>query len=282
MRNWSGKVTVVTGAASGIGRALAVLLAERGAIVALVDIDEEGLVNTGDQITAGGGACSRHVVDVADQEAVEALATEVVRQHGAVQLLVNNAGVSVVQRAEAITYDDFEWLMKINFWGVVYGTKSFLPHLRLSDEAHIVNVSSLFGIMSMPLQSAYNASKFAVRGFTEALKMELADSTVSVSCVHPGGIKTEITRNSRIGEGALDMSRDELHTAFVNSAPTTAGKAAAIILRGIEKKRRRILVGPDARIVDWIVRHFPGTYERILRLEKDVVRGVRMRRRATK
>ncbi|MGB5331604.1 MAG: SDR family oxidoreductase [Woeseiaceae bacterium] len=279
MRNWSGKVAVVTGAASGIGRALAVLLAERGAIVALVDIDEEGLSNTGDQITAGGGVCSRHVVDVADQGAVEALATEVVRQHGAVHLLVNNAGVSVVQRAEAITYDDFEWLMKINFWGVVYGTKSFLPHLRLSDEAHIVNVSSLFGIMSMPLQSAYNASKFAVRGFTEALKMELADSTVGVSCVHPGGIKTEITRNSRIGEGALEMSHEELHSAFERAAPTKPAKAAAVILRGIEKNKRRILIGLDARIADWIVRHFPGTYERILGLEKEVVRGVRWRGR---
>ena len=279
MKNWSGKVAVVTGAASGIGRALSVLLAEREAVVVLVDIDGEGLSNTAEQITAGGGYCSKHIVDVADQEAVEALAGEVVRQHGAVHLLVNNAGVSVVQRAEAITYDDFEWLMNINFWGVVYGTKSFLPHLRLSDEAHIVNVSSLFGIMSMPLQSAYNASKFAVRGFTEALKMELADSTVGVSCVHPGGIKTDITRNSRIGEGALAMSRDELHTAFVDSAPTTADKAASVILRGIERKRRRILVGPDARIVDWIVRHFPGTYEWILRLEKDVVRGVRLRDR---
>ena len=279
MKEFSKRVAVVTGAASGIGQALSVLLAKRGAIVALVDINEQGLAQTHDQITSIGGVCSKHVVDVADREAVEALAAKVVSLHGNVHLLFNNAGVSVVDRVDAITYEDFEWLMKINFWGVVYGTKSFLPYLQRADEAHIVNVSSLFGILSVPLQSAYNASKFAVRGFTESLKMELADSTVNVSCVHPGGIKTEITKNSRIGEGALDMSHDELHSAFDAAAPTTPEKAARVILRGVEKNRRRILIGLDARIADWVARHFPATYERILGLEKGVVRGVRMRLR---
>ena len=282
MKDFKDKVAVVTGAASGIGKALSVLLAERGAVVALVDINTEGLAGTADQITSTGGACSQHVVDVADRAAVEALAAEVVSQHGAVHLLINNAGVSVVDRVEDIAYDDFEWLMNINFWGVVYGTKSFLPHLKRADEAHIVNISSLFGIMSVPLQSAYNAAKFAVRGFTESLKMELADSNVGVSCVHPGGIQTEITRNSRIGEGALQMSRDELHAAFLRAAPTRPEKAAAVILRGVERNRRRILIGLDARIADWVARHFPGTYERVLGLQRDVVRGVTLRKGASK
>lgn len=282
MRNFKDKVAVVTGAASGIGKALSVLLAERGAVVALVDINAEGLAGTADLITSAGSDCSQHVVDVADRAAVEALAADVVSQHGAVHLLINNAGVSVVDRVEDIAYDDFEWLMNINFWGVVYGTKSFLPHLKRADEAHIVNISSLFGIMSVPLQSAYNAAKFAVRGFTESLKMELADSNVGVSCVHPGGIQTEITRNSRIGEGALEMSRDELHAAFLRAAPTPPEKAAAVILRGVEKDKRRILIGLDARIADWVARHFPGTYERVLGLQRDVVRGVVLRKGAKK
>ena len=277
MKNFDGKVAVITGAGSGIGRALAILLAQKGAILALVDIDRGELLRTQELVNPFNVASSIHEIDVASREAVEGLASAVFDQHGAVHVLINNAGVSLVERVEAMDYEDFAWVMNINFWGVVYGTKSFLPYLRQSDEAHIVNISSLFGLMSVPLQSAYNASKFAVRGFTESLKMELAGSSVGVSCVHPGGIDTDITRNSRIGEGALDMSDDELHSAFEAAAITSPEKAAKTIIRGVEKNRRRILIGADARLADWFVRHFPGTYEKILRLEKDVLRGVRRR-----
>lgn len=277
VRDFAGKIAVVTGAGSGIGRALAILLAERGAMLALVDIDRARLKHTQEQVKQYDVLSSVYEIDVASREAVEELASAVFSQHGAVHLLINNAGVSLVERVDAMDYEDFAWVMNVNFWGVVYGTKAFLPYLRQSDEAHIVNISSLFGLMSVPLQSAYNASKFAVRGFTESLKMELAGSSVGVSCVHPGGINTNITKHSRIGDGALDMSDDELHSAFEAAAISSPEKAARAIIRGVERNKRRILIGADARIADWFVRHFPSSYEKILRLEKQVFRGVRRR-----
>lgn len=280
MKDFAGKIAVITGAGSGIGRALAMCLAERGCVLALADVNQDGVQQTHAQLTATGAKCSIHHVDVTDREAVAKLADTVVSQHGAVHLLVNNAGVTVVDRAESVSYDDFEWVMNTNFWGVVYGTKSFLPYLRLVDEAHIVNISSLFGLMSMPLQSTYNASKFAVRGFTEALKMELAGSSIAVSCVHPGGVKTDIARNSRIRDSAISVSREKLIAEFDKRAITTPQKAAAKIVRGIEKNKRRIVIGIDAKIADWIIRLFPGSYEKFLRLEKKVRRRARERARA--
>jgi NAD(P)-dependent dehydrogenase (short-subunit alcohol dehydrogenase family) len=271
MKNFSGKVAVITGAGSGIGRALAVQLAERGCILSISDVSADGLQETRKLIEAAGAVCSTHIVDVADRAAVEEFAADVVREHGAVHLLVNNAGVTLVDWAEHVSYDDLEWIMNINFWGVVYGTKSFLPYMREVDEAHIVNVSSLFGLVSMPLQSAYNASKFAVRGFTEALKMELAGSHIGVSCVHPGGIKTGIGRNSRVSEEALSVSKEELIAEFEKAARTTPEKAAAVIIRGIEKNKRRVLIGGDARFVDLVARFLPGSYEKILGIEKKVL-----------
>lgn len=270
MTDLSGKVAVITGGASGIGQALAVQLGTRGCNVAIADVDQSGLVETQRQALATGSACSTHVVDVADREAVEAFAADVVREHGSAHIVINNAGVTLIELAEKISYEDFEWIMNINFWGVVHGTKAFLPYLRQADGAHIVNVSSLFGLMSLPLQSSYNASKFAVRGFTEALKMELAGSNIHVSCVHPGGIKTNITKNARIGDGALEVSKKQLSSDFEKAAKTTPEKAAATIIRGIEKNKRRVLIGIDAKILDWVVRHFPGSYEKLLRLEKTV------------
>lgn len=276
MKDFSGKVAVVTGAGSGIGRALAVQLAKRGCRLSIADVNSEGLEETRALVTAEGSGCSAHIVDVAKREAVEAYAADVFREHGAVHLLVNNAGVTLVDQAERVSYEDFDWIMNINFWGVVYGTKSFLPFLWQADEAHIVNVSSLFGLVAIPLQSAYNASKFAVRGFTEALKMELAGSSISVSCVHPGGIKTSIGKHSRVREDSISVSKEQLIADFDKAAMTTPERAAAIIIRGIEKKRRRILIGLDARLVDWVGRLFPGSYERIFRLEKKA----RLRNRA--
>ena len=277
MKNFSGKVAVITGAGSGIGRALAVQFAERGCVLAVADISADGLQETRKPVEAAGAVCSTHIVDVADRAAVEEFAADVVREHGAVHLLVNNAGVTLVDRAEHVSYDDLEWIMNINFWGVVYGTKSFLPYMRRVDEAHIVNVSSLFGLVAMPLQSAYNASKFAVRGFTEALKMELAGSHIGVSCVHPGGIKTGIGRNSRISEEALSVPKEELIAEFEKAARTTPEKAAAVIIRGIEKNKRRVLIGGDARFVDLVARFFPGSYEKILGIEKKVLAAAKAR-----
>lgn len=264
-----GDVAVITGAGSGVGRALAVRLAGRGCVLLLADIDETGLSETAGQVEEAGAACTSHVVDVADRAAVEAFAAGVAARHAHVNLLINNAGVTVVDEAESMDYEDFEWVMQINFWGVVYGTKAFLPSLRRAESAHIVNLSSVFGLMAMPLQSAYNASKFAVRGFTEALKMELAGSHIGVSCVHPGGIRTRIGRNSRIREVAPG---DEIVRQFERFAMTSPDKAAVKIIRGIEKRRRRILIGPDARFIDWIVRLVPRSYEKILLLEKKAKR----------
>ena len=274
MKNFSGKCAVITGAASGIGRELAVQLAGRGTHLALADIDEPGLLETASRIT--GVRCTTHVVDVASRAAMESFAANVVAGHGNVHLLFNNAGVTLVSTAAGVAYDDFEWIMNVNFWGVVHGTKAFLPHLRQADEAHIVNVSSLFGLMGMPLQSTYNATKFAVRGFTEALKMELAGSSVGVSSVHPGGVSTAIAANARIGDDVPFVTRDKLTKNFERKAITSAEEAAAVIIRGVEKNRRRILVGRDARWLDRVVRWLPGTYERLLGLERD------SRRRASK
>lgn len=212
---------------------------------------------------------------------MDAFANEVIAQHGRANLLINNAGVTLVATAEGADYADFEWIMNVNFWGVVHGTKSFLPLLRRSGDAHIVNVSSLFGLMSMPLQSTYNATKFAVRGFTEALKMELAGSGINVSSVHPGGVRTAIAKNARIGADVPFVTRDKLVNNFDRKAITTSEQAAAIIIRGIEKNRRRILVGRDARWLDRIVRWLPARYERLLGLERDIRRRAEKARRTS-
>lgn len=260
-------VAVVTGAGSGIGRALALALAKQKCALALVDIRTEDLADTQAQVEGLGSRCTIHEVDVASRESMETLATAVVDAHGSVALLFNNAGVTLVDEVTSVTFEDFEWLMNINFWGVVYGTKAFLPYLLQAKSAHIVNISSLFGLMGFPGQAAYNASKFAVRGFSEALKMELAHTSVGVSCVHPGGIKTDIVRNAKVGHLPGDVSSGELADEFDRIARTTPAKAAQTILRGVRKGKRRILVGTDARVMDWVVRHFPGSYETLLRLE---------------
>lgn len=277
MKRFSGKVAVITGAGSGIGRSLAVQLAQRGCILALADINRDGLQQTLQQVEAIGAVASTHAVDVSDCAAVEAFAAQVDRQHGAVHVLVNNAGVSVIDTVANLSYDDFNWIMDINFWGVVYGTKAFLPYLHQVNEAHIANVSSLLGLGSRPLAAAYSASKFAVRGFTEALKMELAASNIGVTCVHPGGIKTSITENSRIGADALAVSKEEFASDFDKAAISSPEQAAAKIIRGIETNRRRVLIGSDAKIFDWVVRLFPGSYEKALGLEKVVRRRARER-----
>jgi NAD(P)-dependent dehydrogenase (short-subunit alcohol dehydrogenase family) len=255
-------VAVITGAASGIGRALAVNLAQRGATVALADLNEAGLQQTAALV---GARCSIHVVDVSNEERMKAFATEVVAAHGAAHLVINNAGVALLGTAAQLSTADMAWLMGINFWGVVYGSKYFLPVLQQQRTANLVNISSVFGLIGFPGQSAYNASKFAVRGFTEALRHELEGSPVKVSCVHPGGIRTDIARNARIGAQADGSRREQEIKNFEEVARTTPEKAAARIVRGILRDEPRILVGPDAWLIDRVQRWLPVRYWRVFK-----------------
>ena len=254
MKDFTNKTAAITGAASGIGRALALDLAARGASLALSDVDTEGLAETEAMVkrAAPNAKVTTAKLDVADRDAMFAWADQVVADHGKVNLIFNNAGVALGATVEQMKIADFEWLMGINFWGVVNGTQAFLPHLKASGDGHIVNISSVFGLVGIPSQSAYNAAKFGVRGFTEALRIELdlANEGVSATCVHPGGIKTNIARNARmhVDEGQstsdLEQGRKDLEKAFI----TTPAKAASVILKAVEADRRRALIGPDAHL----------------------------------
>ena len=267
MSKLQGRVAVVTGAASGIGRALAHRLADAGAKLAISDIDMKGLEETRLECEKRGAVVDARRLDVADRKAVFAYADAVHDRFGAVHLVINNAGVALGAPVEDMSIEDFEWLMGINFWGVVYGTKAFLPYLKQADWGHIVNISSIFGIIAVPTQSAYNAAKFAVRGFTEALRQELAIDGSHVSCttVHPGGIKTNIAANARVsGIGKFGRTRDQFATEFEKIARTTPDEAARVILEAVEKNRRRSLVGRDAKMIDLAQRAFPTIYQRFL------------------
>ncbi len=266
MKHFDRRVAAITGAGSGIGRALAVDLAGRGAALALSDVDADGLETTTDLCEEHGVVVTSQRVDVADRAAVHAWADEVVADHGRVNLVVNNAGVALSSSVDSMDYDDFEWLMNINFWGVVYGTKAFLPHLKASGEGHIVNLSSVFGLVSIPSQAAYNAAKFGVRGFTDALRIELDIERcgVSATTIHPGGIKTNIARNSRRDGSAegLGLGPDDDGEGFDSIARTSPEDAAAQILRAVERNRRRALIGSDARLFD-LASRLPATlYQR--------------------
>jgi NAD(P)-dependent dehydrogenase (short-subunit alcohol dehydrogenase family) len=269
MKSFENKVAAITGAGSGMGRGLALALAKGQCHVALSDIDEVGLRDTVRQLSGLGVRVTSQKVDVADRDAVYAWADQVVGEHGKVNLIFNNAGVALGSTVEKMSYEDFEWLMDINFWGVVYGTKAFLPHLQASGEGHIVNVSSVFGLAGIPTQSAYNSAKFAVRGFTESLRQELDMMAcgVSASSVHPGGIKTSIARSARMDESMRDLGLgkpgDDTREKFEKSFITSADKAAEEILAGVRRNKRRILVGPDARVYDWMVRLLPTAYQRV-------------------
>jgi len=274
MKRLAGQVAAITGAASGMGRELALALARRGCPLALCDVDEAGLAATASAAAALGARVSQLRVDVADREAVEAWAREAVATHGAVQLLFNNAGVSLAAPLETLKPADLDWIMRINFRGVVHGCQAFLPALRAAaarpgaEPSHIVNTSSLFGLMAMPGSGAYNASKFAVRGYTEALRMELAiaGARVGVTCVHPGGVRTNIARAARV-DPQLQALTGEAPAASLARFDrlldrTPAAAAAARILRGVERDERRVLIGADARLLDALVRLLGSAYQR--------------------
>lgn len=268
MRSFRGKVAAVTGAGSGIGRALALKLAAEGCSLSLGDIDEAGAAATAALVAKHGVKATAARVDVADREAVFAWAAATVRDHMSVNLIFNNAGVSLGSSLEGTSAEDFQWLMGINFWGVVHGTQAFLPHLRASGEGHVVNVSSVFGLVSVAGQSAYNASKFAVRGYTECLRqeLELTRAPVSATCVHPGGVRTNIARASRMTESLRQLGPTDLgatQRAFEKAFRTTPEAAAETILRAVRRNKRRVLVGADALAIDLVQRLFPAAYQRL-------------------
>jgi short-subunit dehydrogenase len=272
-----GASAAVTGAASGIGRALAIELAARGCDLALADRDEAGLQTVAAEIgRTGPQKVSVHRVDVSEVDEIADFARAATATHPGLNIVVNNAGVALLGQFSEIDQAQMDWLMNINFWGVVHSTRAFLPHLASQREAHIVNLSSIFGIVAPPGQTAYAAAKFAVRGFSEALRHELqkAESPVRLSVVHPGGIQTNIVRNSRAGVGVTDNERRaQSIERFDAMAKTTAKDAALRIIKGIEKNQPRILIGGDARFMDLLQRFRPATYwdvmaRRLAKMEK--------------
>jgi NADP-dependent 3-hydroxy acid dehydrogenase YdfG len=257
------KVVVVTGAASGIGRALAVDVARRGALLAISDIDEAGLGETVELVKAAGAREVRSDrIDVADRAAVTAYATAVAEQFGRVDVVVNNAGVALAGDVEDLAYADMDWIMSIDFWGVVHGSKEFLPHLVASGDGHLVNMSSLFGLISIPGQSMYNAAKYAVRGFSEALREELlmAGHPVGVTVVHPGGIKTAIARNARTSTREdHDRNARYFDQKLAKMEPEDA--ARIIVEKGILGGKARLLVGLDAHALHHLARLTGSRYQ---------------------
>jgi NAD(P)-dependent dehydrogenase (short-subunit alcohol dehydrogenase family) len=268
VKNLKDKVAAITGAASGIGRALALNLANEGCHLAISDLNEAGLQETADMVRKQNKnvRVTTHKVDTSKREQVKLYAEDVMKAHNAVHIIINNAGVSIIENLEDVSYEDFEWLMGINLWGVVYGCKEFLPYLKQQDCAHIVNISSVNGIFTNPNNGPYCTAKFAVRGFTETLAQELAGTHVKVSCVHPGGIKTNIINNARFYKVSDTSLTKEEATAFFNLliAKTTADKAAKIIISGIKKDKARIMVGSDAYMFDWLKRLFPVGFQKLV------------------
>lgn len=260
MRSLQNKVVVITGAASGIGRALTLECAKRGARLLLADVDEAGLADVAAQVTATGSACHAQTVDTGLEEDVRALAQTCAAHYGAADVVINNAGVGLVSSVEHLKTADAQWLFNINFWGVVNGCRAFLPQLKSRPEAQLVNISSIFAMVSMPGQSMYNAAKAAVRGFSDALREELRDTSVRVMCVHPGGIRTNIVNKARMADlSHMEASAQEMRDLFQQNARTTPEEAALAILSAIEHDRTRLLIGADAHLADWIYRLFPGT-----------------------
>jgi NADP-dependent 3-hydroxy acid dehydrogenase YdfG len=263
MEGFAGKVAAVTGAGSGIGQALALELGRSGAALAISDVDSEGLAHTEEQLKAIGAPVRSDRLDVTEREAFQIYADAINEHFGKVNQIYNNAGIAFTGDVEITQFKEIEKVMDVDFWGVVNGTKAFLPHLIASGDGHIVNVSSLFGLMSMPGQAAYNSAKFAVRGFTEALRQEMVLNRhpVKVTSVHPGGIKTAIARNGLAAEGVNAEAQSKFFDKRL--ASTSPQRAAEIILDAVRKNKPRVLVGPDAVVLDLIVRITGSGYQRL-------------------
>jgi short-subunit dehydrogenase len=259
------KVVVLTGAGSGIGRALALDLARRGSILALSDVDDAGLAETAAQVQkAGVRGVRSDRLDVADRSAFQRYTLDVVEEFGRANVVINNAGVALAGDFIDLEYNDIDWIVGVNFWGVVHGTKELLPHLIASGDGHVVNISSLFGLVSMPGQSMYNATKYAVRGMTEALREEMliAGHPVGVTVVHPGGIKTAIARNARV---SANENKEETASLFDEKlARMTPERAAEIIVNGILKNRARVLVGIDAHAMHHFAKLLGSRYQDVV------------------
>ncbi len=268
MREFNGKVAVITGAGSGIGRGLATVLARNGARLAISDIDIEGLEETAKLIRSSHPDIDlrTYKLDVSSREAVFAHADQVRADFGTAHMIFNNAGVTLVAKIENMTIEELEWLLGINLWGVIYGTKAFLPMMLEQNEGHIINISSVFGFVTVPTQAAYHISKFAVRGFTECLSRELAmdkECNVYATCVHPGGIDTNIARAARFGDNVGDYE-NKLAEDTQSALITPPEELAEAILKGVRKRKRRVVAGSSAKLVELISRLFPTSYGRVL------------------
>lgn len=267
MKDFKNNVAAITGAGSGIGQQLALLLARAGCHLSLSDVNEQGLASTRGLVEPFGVTVTTSKVDVSNRDQVAAWAKQTMADHGKVNMIFNNAGVALGSTVEGMSYDELDWVMGINFWGVVYGTKEFLPFLKASGSGHIINISSLFGLTSQPTQSAYNASKFAVRGFTEALRQELdmQKCGVSVTCVHPGGIRTNIANAARMNDSikSLGMDPSKSTKQFNKLLRTPPEDAAQVILDAVRANDRRVLIGNDAKVLDLIQRVAPTGYQKL-------------------
>jgi NADP-dependent 3-hydroxy acid dehydrogenase YdfG len=263
MEGFAGKVAAVTGAGSGIGQALALELGRSGASLAISDVDTEGLAKTEEQLKAIGAPVRSDRLDVTEREAFQIYADHINEHYGKVNQIYNNAGIAYTGDVDITAFKDIERVMDVDFWGVVNGTKAFLPHLVASGDGHVVNISSLFGLLSIPGQAAYNSAKFAVRGFTEALRQEMVVNRepVKVTSIHPGGIKTAIARNGLTAEGVDPAAQSKVFDKRL--ASTTPRRAAEIILDGVRKNKARVLVGQDAVVIDLLVRITGSNYQRL-------------------
>ena len=267
MKNFKNKVAAITGAGSGMGQQLAILLAKAGCHVSISDVNEKGLAETVELVKPYNVRVTSKKVNVAKLEEVRAWAEETVQNHGSVNMIFNNAGVALGSTVEGATYEELEWIMNINFWGVVYGTKEFLPYIKKTGDGHIINISSLFGLTAQPTQSAYNATKFAVRGFTESLRQELdlENCGVSALCVHPGGIRTNIANDARMSDSirTIGMNPEKSAKAFNKLLRKPAVEAAQEMLDAVLKDQRRLLIGNDAKVLDLVQRILPTGYQKI-------------------
>lgn len=280
MREIEGAVAVITGAASGIGRALAMDLAKMGAQLALADVNAAGLEET--RALLGNATARAYTVDISKAPAVEAFAHAVQRDFGRAQLLINNAGVALMGTLAQVSLEDMQWLIGINFWGVVHGCKFFIPMLQQESDAHIVNLSSIFGLIGPPGQTAYAASKFAVHGFSQSLREELrATSSIKVTSVHPAGIATPIARSARAGSGVPPAARHEAEEYFRKVALITPEEASRIIIKGVLANKNRVLIGSDAYRIDRIQRLFPARASAIFASFLEKRRGPKSQARAS-